>query len=106
MFTIQMFYFAIILCITECILSEIDHQESLALHNSGGTTGSGRQSALSQRSGGEHSGKLSLHSDADSGSDWDSWDEEEEESNDRESVFKEFLQKIYLTFKNQGGSVH
>lgn len=73
------------------------------MHNSGGTTTSGRQSGLSQRSAGDASaGFSSLHSEADSGSDWDSWDEQEEEMSDKESVFQEFLRKVYQIFQTQG----
>ncbi|XP_067933195.1 uncharacterized protein [Watersipora subatra] len=85
----------------EAVLLEVEHQESLALTNSGGTAASGRQSGLSQRSVGETSaGQLSLQSEGDS--DWDSWDEQEEETYDKETVFHDFLQKIYEMFQSQG----
>ena len=82
--------------------TDVEHQESLALHNSGGTAGSGRQSALSQRSAEASQGQSSLQSEGDSGSDWDSWDEQEEETHDKETVFQDFLKKVYQSFQTQG----
>lgn len=89
--------------VTFIVDTEVEHQESLTLHSSGGTT-SGRHSALSQRSAGDASGAglSSLHSEDDSGSDWDSWDEQEEETSDKESVFQEFIRKVYQSFQTEG----
>lgn len=85
------------------MITEVDHQESLALQNSGGTVTSGRQSGMSQHSA-EAGGRVSHQSDnaADSDSDWDSWDEDEPEASDNETVYGEFLQKVYQTMQQQG----
>lgn len=83
---------------------ESDHMESLALHNSGGTT-SGRQSALSQHSVGDAVGtSQNSDDDGDSGSDWDSWDESEQESGDGEAIYADFMKRLHNTLLSQGKS--
>ena len=82
----------------------------MALQNSGGTSASGRQSALSQHSADAVGGRTSCQSDvggpgADSDSDWDSWDDEEPENSDNETLYREFLQKVYATLQEQGDHI-